>query len=255
VVGAITGYQGNGLGGDCSDSRGNVYISDDTEVAEFAHGGATPIATFALPGSDAHGCAVDPSTGNLAVVFDFTAVAVFFHGSSTPTTYSSLIDAAYCGYDNSGNLFVDGTTTDSRGVAYALAELPSGSNSFKTLTLDQGVGLPGEVQWDDQYITYESASSGLFTISRLAISGSSATIISRATLKRVRGRLEQSWIYNGSVIAPYANSGSHARNIGIWKYPKGGTTTKRITTFGNYNRKDIGFQGVTISDVKQVSHL
>ncbi len=247
LVGEISGYQGNGLSGDCSDGAGNVYISNNTAVVEFAHGGTTPIASFALPQGDAEGCAIDPKTGNLAVVFGFTGIAVFSNGLSMPTVYSSLLDAQYCGYDSAGNLFVDGATTDTHGVAYGLSELPSGGSTFEMLTLDQRVGLPGQVQWDGQYLTYESASPSLFTVSRLAISGSSATIVSQTTLKRVRNRLAQSWIYKGSIIAPYSNQGPNPRNIGIWKYPKGGTPVKRITTFGDYDKKDFGFIGVTIS--------
>jgi len=246
-VGAISGYQGNGLGGDCSDGDGNVYISNNIEVVEFAHGGTTPIASFPLPQGDANGCAIDPASGNLAVVFGFTGVAIFSKGSSAPNLYSTLIDATYCGSDDAGNLFVDGITTDTRGIAYGLSELVSGDSAFEMLTLDQGVGLPGQIQWDGQYVTYESASSGLFTISRLAVAGSSATIVSQTTLRRVRDRLEQSWIYKGSLIAPYTNHGTHARAIGIWKYPKGGAPTKRITTFGSYDNKTFGFLAATVS--------
>ena len=246
LVGEISGYQGSGLSGDCSDGAGNVYISNNTEVVEFAHGGTTPIASFALPQGDANGCAIDPKSGNLAVVFDFTGIAVFSKGSSAPTVYSTLLDAQYCGYDNAGNLFVDGVT-ETRGIAYGLSELASGSSTFEMLTLDQKVGLPGQLQWDGQYLTYESASPSLFTISRLDISGSSATIVSQTKVKRVRNRLAQSWIYNGSIIAPYSNHGPRAWNIGIWQYPKGGDPTRRIIKFGEYDKKMFGFTGVTVS--------
>lgn len=91
-AGKIVGYLnlGNGLNaGVCSDSGGNVYISNnresnDSEVVEYAHGGTTPKATFDLPGFDAAGCSVDPTTGNLAVMFEGSGdgVAIFTSGAN-----------------------------------------------------------------------------------------------------------------------------------------------------------------------------
>ena len=64
------GFGGSyGESGDCTDANGNVFISNDDNVFEYAHGGTEPIATLDLPGSNAIGCSVDPTTGNLAVVF------------------------------------------------------------------------------------------------------------------------------------------------------------------------------------------
>ena len=67
------------LGGDCADSAGNVFVTNNTEVLEYSHGGTSPIATLSLRGDDAAGCSIDPGTGNLAVVFSESGanVAVF----------------------------------------------------------------------------------------------------------------------------------------------------------------------------------
>ena len=105
LVGAITGYDSES-GGSCSDSAGNVYVSNGTEVVEFAHGGTAPSNEFTLPSSEAGGCSVDPKSGDLAVVYSTGSLAIFAAGSATPTTYNTLIDARYCAYDDSGNLFV-----------------------------------------------------------------------------------------------------------------------------------------------------
>jgi hypothetical protein len=58
----------------CSDTSGNVFFSQDSIVTEYAHGASSPTATFTLPGNAAAGCAVDPATNDLAVVFNGTAV-------------------------------------------------------------------------------------------------------------------------------------------------------------------------------------
>jgi hypothetical protein len=239
LVGEIPGYFSNYFEALCSDGNGNVYLTDDTQVVEFAHGGTTPIATFSLPGTQALGCSVDPMTGDLAVVFNISSVAVFPSGSSNPTVFSVYLEASYCGYDNSGNLFVDGYFTETPG----LAELPKGGNSFEKLSLDQNVGQPGQVQWDGEHLSYESIGQGQNTISQLSISGSSVTVVGQTVLHRARGELEQSWIYKGSVIAPY---GRRSDSIGIWKYPKG-SAVKLITAFRGYDHKTFFFTGATIS--------
>jgi hypothetical protein len=243
LVGAISGYTGPYFRALCSDTGGNIFLSDNTQVVEFAHGGTTPIASFTLPGTQALGCSVDPMSGNLAVVFNVSYVAVFSSGSSSPTVFSALLEAEYCGYDNSGNLFVDGYD----GEEFGLAELPKGGDSFEKLSLDQSVGQPGQVQWDGQHLSYESIGKGQQTISQLSISGSSATLVGQTVLRRVKRTLQQSWIYKDSVIAPYSNRRSDA--VGIWKYPKG-SPIKLITKFGNYDRKTFFFTGATISVAK-----
>jgi hypothetical protein len=57
------------VGGDCSNRTGDVFVPNNTEVFEYAHGGTSPIATLSLPGNSGAACSIDPSTGNLAVVF------------------------------------------------------------------------------------------------------------------------------------------------------------------------------------------
>jgi hypothetical protein len=242
LVGEIPGYFSNYFEALCSDSNGNVYLTDDTQVVEFAHGGTTPIATFSLPGTQAFGCSVDPMTGNLAVVFNISSVAVFSSGSSNPAVFSALLEASYCGYDNSSNLFVDGYDSDKS----ALAELPKGGDSFEKLSLDQSVGQPGQVQWDGEHLSYEAIGRGQNTISQLSVSGSSVTVVGQTVLRRVRGGLEQSWIYKDSVIAPY---GRRSNAIGIWKYPTG-SSVKLITKFGGYDHKRFFFTGATLSLAK-----
>jgi hypothetical protein len=237
LVGELIGVYGYA---DCSDGNGNVFISERTEVVEFAHGGTTPTATFNVTYTPV-GCSVDTESGNLAVV-NGGFVAVFPAGSRNAIYYNTLLDAHFCGYDNGGNLFVSGYDGETSG----LSELAKGTGSFENLTLDQSVGAPGQVQWDGQYLTYESDNAAQTTISRLSISGSSTEVAGQTRLKKVRRWLEQSWIYKDSVIAPYSNRGAHGNILGIWKYP-GGSSINVVTKFGDYDRKTFSFTGATIS--------
>jgi hypothetical protein len=246
------------VGGACSDSNGNVFISADTQVLEYAHGKTSPVASLSLPGDEASGCSIDPETGNLAVVFGGSGadVAIFSDAQGTPSLYETRMTSYSCGYDNSGNLFVSGYNGQNAG----LSELPKGSVAFQTLSVDPSVGEPGQVQWDGQYMSYEDLEGGLNNkkigiISRLSISGSSATIVAQIRLKRVPNRLTQSWISDGSIIAPYSVTGPNPGNIGVWKYPRGGDPISRIKKFGKHQKDTLNFTGVTLSVAPSGSHI
>ena len=90
-MGELTGVYGNA---DCSDSKGNVFISGGTEVVEFAHGGTTPIATYSIAYYPATGCSVDPESGSLAVVNEGW-VSVFPPGSQNATSYDTHIEGQF----------------------------------------------------------------------------------------------------------------------------------------------------------------
>jgi hypothetical protein len=229
----------------CSDSEGNVFIPKDGEVTEYAHGGTSPVAVLNLPGYSARGCGVDPATNNLAVVFSASDadVAIFANEQGSPTLYQSHIGSEYCGYDDSGNLFVDGNN----GQNYALSELPRGGTEFTTLSISDLVGGPGQIQWDGSYITWEGRGNPVVTISRLAISGSTATIVGTTRLGSIRHRGSQSWLYGDKIIVPYFDRGSRFNIIGVWNYPKGGKVRQTIRKFDSYAKRTISFQGVTLS--------
>jgi DNA-binding beta-propeller fold protein YncE len=55
--------------GECVDAKGDVYITDSRfgKIYEYAHGGTKPIKTLKDPSYQPYGCAVDPTTGDLAV--------------------------------------------------------------------------------------------------------------------------------------------------------------------------------------------
>src|ERR1700729_2040785 len=106
--------------GVCSDSQGNVYVTDAGSVDagaavvyEYARGGTLPINVIDDSGQYPNSCAVDPTTGSLAVANDSSHanVLIFPPGSFTvPTAYTAtnMVDYEFCGYDSAGNLYVDG---------------------------------------------------------------------------------------------------------------------------------------------------
>ena len=234
----------NGSGA-CSDGQGNVFLTEGAEVEEYAHGGTSPIATLNIPGGEnARGCSVDPETNNLAVTFtgSDTDLAIFANEQGTPTQYTTHIGAMYCGYDDNGNLFIDGLNDQKP----AFAELPKGSSEFTVLSIPESVGAPGQVQWDGKYITYESYDQTR-QVFQLSISGSEAEIVGSTKFKSMPKRSYPSWIYSSSVIVPYNIRGIRANVIGVWKYPKGGRPIKTIRKFPTFKKRTIDFAGVTVS--------
>lgn len=228
--------------GACSDTQGKVFITNDANVLEFAHGGTSPIATLSLPGSNATGCSVDSKTGDLAVAFSGSTrdIAIFPQASGTPATYNAHLLSFYCGYDNDGNLFASGY---GNGNAPGISELATGSPEFSVLSVNAKLGNPGQMQWDGKYMTYEGITAKDITISRLRISGSAASIVSTRRFRPITGFAYQSWINGSRVLIPYGKHGQFARFLGFWKYPEGGSILNRIYHLG----KPAAFWGVTVS--------
>jgi hypothetical protein len=84
-------------------------------------------------------------------------------------------------------------------------------------------------------------------VSRLAISGSQATIVGTTQLQGITRFANQSWIYGNQIIVPYSNRGRRSiKTIGFWRYPKGGMETKRIRAFPK-EKGGLRFQGLAVS--------
>src|SRR6202042_651602 len=77
LVGTLTGF--NNPIGLCSDAKGNVWVTNASggNIVEYAHGGTSPIATLQDSGQTPEDCAVDPTTGNLAVADLYSNAAIY----------------------------------------------------------------------------------------------------------------------------------------------------------------------------------
>ncbi|MGA8534570.1 MAG: hypothetical protein WB615_10720 [Candidatus Tumulicola sp.] len=217
LIQTLTGL--NYPSGLCSDSAGNVWIAtfygNGGRMVEYAHGGTSPAASLNDPDFYPNGCSVDPSTGDLAVTnnsYDGPgSLAIYKHAQGRASLYydvPNLYNYDFCGYDNKGNLFVDGP-----GV---LAELPKGGTTFTTISVDKG-SPGGQVQWDGQYITFATQNSS--AIYRVKVSGSTGTVVGVTHLIGVGGQMNSSWIQGTTTLIP---RGMGSEEIGFWKYPAGG---------------------------------
>jgi hypothetical protein len=215
--------------GECVDKSGDVFVTNtgDSNIVEYAHGGTSPIATLKDGGYFPVGCSVDPITGNLAVTnFSTTSSTqgdVVIYKGATGRPRGHYVDPdingmLLCGYDDAGNLFVDGLDTAS---ASKFAELPSGSTSLITIALNQSIGSPGGVQWDGKHLAIGDQTTN--AIYRFRMSGNTGTLVGSTPLKGAT-QVFQFWIAGSNVIGPDAG----AADIGIWSYPAGGSPVKTI---------------------------
>jgi hypothetical protein len=202
LVGTLTGF--GSPTGVCSDSQGNVFITDyaDADIVEFAHGGTTPIATLSDSGLRPEGCSVDPTTGNLAVSnletngFLHGDLAIYPNASGTPEMYTNpnFFYYFFCAYDNAGNLYVDGLGPQSVNVSQ-VAKLAAGGSKLKSVTFDASILDAEGISWDGKYLAIGVQMSGE-TIDRYRISGTTGTLIGSAAVDGSEDLLEF-WI--GSV--------------------------------------------------------
>jgi hypothetical protein len=235
LEGKLTGfYEPTGL---CVDKAGNIWVPNlaASNLVEYAHGGKQVIATLKDYKEEPDGCAVDATTGDLAVANYLSLrsdangnVAVFQHARGKAKFYTDPVSffGAFCGYDHAGNLFVDALSSPSAGFRFA--ELAKGSSSLKNISLTGGaIHYPGGVQWDGKYIAVgdqnydNSGKSAIFHIT-----GSNGKIIGTTKFDDT-GRVGHWWIDGQTVIAPNITDGV----VHFYNYPAGGSATKTIRHF------------------------
>jgi hypothetical protein len=230
---------------ECSDTAGNVFITNTgkSEILEYAHGGAAPIATLRDPQQSPIDCAVDPVTHNLAVTnygqkgIHKGSVSIYVHSKGKAKKHRTTAALAYlfCTYDDSGNLFVTGLD-----YKYNLVflELPKGKSAFGQIALKETFLGWGGVQWDGQNVTIGDGAS---TVYRFAIKDQKAQKVGVVQLTGAVN-IASYWLDGGQLIGPDGpNGGNH--DVGIWNYPAGGQATATVT--GSFENPS----GVTISHV------
>lgn len=234
-VGKLTGF--SQPQGECSDAHGNVWIADTAarELFKFAHGGKAPIKALLDPTGYPVSCAVDLSTGNLAVtnLFDNSGgggVLIYRHATGTPHSYSNPNQFFYyfAGYNSAGDLYVSGQTASQ---AFILSVLPKGKSAMSRVSVTGGkIDFPGTVTWvrttlvlGDQKC-HDSKSSCLY---RASVSGKTAKI---TNLIRLIGACDvaQVQVHNATIVGgEYQHCGHGISSTDLWAFPAGGNPIKR----------------------------
>jgi hypothetical protein len=240
LIGSL-GIVGNNL---CSDKQGDVFVPTGAyEVVEYAHGGTSPIQTLNA-GDIPLGCAVDPTSGNLAVTNEASGageVAIFPNAKAPSTWYrdTEIYTYGLCGYDDKGNLFVDGS-----GSGNFLAELPNGKSTFRNYSLNNSFDVYGSVQWDGKRITLSNPTTQ--QIYRLRFGKLSLTVVGTTQIDGWQNNYSGHWPYVQTWLqgAEFIAQSSSLAKLGVWLYPKGGNANEVI---GPFKSGSVSIYGVTVS--------
>jgi hypothetical protein len=222
----------------CVDSAGNVYVTFSYgSIVEYPHGGSDPIDS-SYTGGAAQGCTVDPTTGSVAVANPSGSSPTFGHGfiwvwNKAGSGYHyyfsrNFKEPIWCGYDNSGNLFIEGYSWHAGKRNLKLFELARGAASLKEIAIS-ATGPATGVQYDGKYLTIGAGDN----IYQLRVKGSKAKVVGTTTLS---GWTARSYFVvvkrtrQGRQVVPTAGA-----EIGLFNYPAGRDATKTITVNDAYS--------------------
>jgi hypothetical protein len=242
-VGQLTGFESpQGL---CVDRAGDVFVtnsvaSGSSNILEFAHGGKTPIRTLSNPGMAPSGCAVNLTTGDLAVTNYCPLyqggcgsgngdLIIYRKGSEPPKRHSrfSVRDFSFCGYDSAGNLYADGYD---RRASFTLVELPKGAKNLVRIRIhfssSNGILYPGAVQWDGKLLAIGEQQVEFFNASVYRVDPASGNIVAILPL---HGSFDvpQFFIDGKVLIAPDSRAGKSGLVL-FYNYPSGSKIRKTI---------------------------
>ncbi|MEO6835966.1 MAG: hypothetical protein ABI231_08680 [Candidatus Tumulicola sp.] len=216
--------------GMCADKAHNIWITDATgSVALYPHGATSPTTVLTTPGYDPVACAVNPKTGDLAVsnIQDASgaqgSLMIFAHGSGSPTTYfdPAIYYYDFLGYDNKGNLFIDGQDGS---LGFQLAEFSNGS--FTPITVSGAtINFPGGVQYVRGTLTVgdQAAAGGSSIVYQMSASGQ----VSGSTTLSGSQDCVQYYVSGGSIVCPNAG-GPTGPNASVYHYAGGGVPTASL---------------------------
>jgi hypothetical protein len=253
-VGELGGF--DNPAGQCVDKKGDVYLTTEAgsegSIVEYTHGGANPIKTLSAVGHPI-GCSIDPTTGNLAVDEGLpggaSGIQVWNKASGAPAEYSSISACNEMwspGYDNQGNLYVEGDE-----YARSVCELPARGNALESVSINRTINFPGSVMWDGKYITFTDQSyeneTGLYRARRtrrgaLAVVG--ITLLSDSCYgnqadvvqpfivgkKNTPANKEESTAVVGANVAYYCSTEGR---FDYWAYPAGGQPKRSLSLLGD----------------------
>lgn len=211
-----------------SSATGNVFFVEINQIEEYAHGGTVPIETLNFPDNAAFWCAVDPSSGNLAVTDSAYngGVYVYPRASGTPKLYEAppgLDEGTIaCVYDDRENLYVTGGAT-----SFALGEISNKGKGFAIplgATPTEPAWQPG-VQWDGKDIVLSDGAQNLY---RFKIVRHNGVLAGQATLGDAQSVFGM-WLDGDRLVIP--NDYRYQGSVQFYAYPAGGEPTKTMTGF------------------------
>jgi hypothetical protein len=222
----------------CSDTRGDVWVVGwgKNQLVEYAHGGTKPLKILQVtdPHADLYDCAVDPTTGNLAVTnwgwgWLEGYLMIYPHASGSAKIYQGWNLWYYygCTYDDKGNLYADGWDAY-LGDVLALGKLRKGGSTLENISLLPALKPPilGGIQWDGQHVVIGDWKFA----AAISVKGSYGYVDGYTPLTD-HWPVGFFWIVTlggkQAILAP--DSAGHPDAVQAWEYPAGGKPTATIT--------------------------
>lgn len=224
------------VSGLCTDTKGDVFMTRSwysaSRILEYAHGGTKPIAQLSDPYTGVAGCAVDPSSGNLAVEHseDGTTL-VYAQARGKPKAFHNfLLAAKYAAYDSNGNLFTFGAMRRVR-----VFELAKNAKTFAAIRVAQRIDSTMGIQWlgktmllgDGDPYSYGVSIIYRFTVKDRKAIGDGETSVGSSSVAF--------FVHNNTIAA------SNDYEVNIYPYPGGGSP---ISTIPNIDAAN----SLTVSD-------
>ncbi len=234
LAGTLTGfYLPSGL---CMDKRDDVFVTEagNGTIVEFARGATSPMKTLHEKAALVpNACAVDPTTGDLAVMNQGNpfahqrgGVAIYRKARGRPVRYRAMYHPYCGGYDSNGNLFVDGEHESFQ--AFELDELAKGGKRLERISVDQSFGLAGGIFWDGTRLAIGDVWGSV--IYEFTVDGRQASEVEITPLTNT-GQYVWSFFLDGqTVVAPNYTQSGGASNVNVFSYPAGGAP---LQTIGN----------------------
>jgi hypothetical protein len=224
LVGAF--FQGGSI---CPDNNGHVWVTSANTIVEYAHGGMTPIAILKVRKSEGGlgSCAIDPTSGDLAVDGSQTKVFVFANAVGKPKIYRVKLDSAtFCGYDNTGNLFVSGYGYNGS-KTFGVVKLQKGTRKFRTMSFEPSGPFygyePEPVQRNGRYV----AIGNPIAVVRYDVRGFTAVAKGTTSFDDLH-QLGNFWIQGDKIVVVNLGGQGSVPLIQIDRYPAGGNPIQTV---------------------------
>lgn len=240
--------------GMCVDNKRNVYITDfgAKTIVEYRHGGSSAVRTIDDTPYAPYGCAVDPTTGNLAVAnYDTPAtseynnntgnVAIYKHAAGKPVLWGNKKGRfTTLSYDDDGDLLA----TDLNFYYYSFFDttyfyyLPKHGAQFLQMNLPNPYSTSSNEWRPVQSINYDGTywvvTSGN-TMFRYTI-GVKAQEVDDMPLTGASGAVGEIWLYRKTLksqaIQVVAGGDDYNKSnvVDYWKYPVSGDPVATISS-------------------------
>jgi hypothetical protein len=214
------------------------FYNNKPAMLEYRHDGAGPIDHLALPNTAPFGCAVDPTSGDLAVANSQSqngSLTVYRKAKGSGKTYfdANIKTFLYCAYDSEGNLLGQGRAS---GTSFEFTELVKGGKQLEDVNFGALQGEPGGVQWDGSYFVI--GYNGGQELYRYSIAHFKATFVGETPLN-AGGFYLRSFALQGKTAVAVLSTDNNVFGVATFAYPKGSRAKRHHVIGESY--------GVTVS--------